>query len=256
MVHCGDCDEASGLYCGGKGTGVAGQCSACIPNETCESIEASNPGKNACGSLWNGCEQIHCGDCDGASGETCGGGGVANVCGVCVPNANACAGKNCGQVFNGCAWVSCGGDCAAGQECGANGVANVCGTCTPTTSCAAQGKTCGSLWNGCIMEQCGSCDSGEKCVQNGTQCCEPDTCSAHVGQCGDIPDGCGGNIQCGCPSSQTCVSGSCCTRLTCRDIAASVGGNPSTGCVPGPQVNFADDCGGIVQCEQCIVEPE
>jgi hypothetical protein len=169
--------------------------------------------------------------------------------------ADPCAGKNCGQVWDGCQNVTCAPDaCGAGQQCGAGGVANVCGTCQTTTSCGAQGKICGTLWNGCINEPCGSCGDGQRCIGGGTQCCTPKTCADHVGQCGDdIDDGCGGSLHCDCLSeSQTCLGGSCCTRRSCQEIAAQVGGDTHTGCVNGPQTNFVE-CGEIVQCELCAI---
>ncbi len=104
-----------------------------------------------------------------ASPQTCGGGGVANVCGsTCTPTTCAAAGKNCGSISNGCGGTLNCGSCASPQTCGGGGVANVCGsTCTPTT-CAAAGKNCGSISNGCGGTlSCGSCTSPQTCGGGG-----------------------------------------------------------------------------------------
>ncbi len=263
-VNCGSCDEQSGEYCGGKGTGVANICSECVPDplKTCAGLSAANGGKETCGVLRSPCGNEDCQGCP--EGQKCGAGGVANVCDVCVPTSDdVCAGKNCGTAWNGCENVRCGPDaCAEGETCGANGVANVCGVCSPVTSCAEQGKVCGTVWNGCVNEVCPGCEQGEKCINNGAACCKPRTCaevpSSELKQCGTLSDGCGGNIQCDCPyESQNCVTSGdksqCCTRRTCQEIAAQVGGNsPKLGCVNGPQTNFVE-CGQIVQCELCAV---
>jgi hypothetical protein len=171
---------------------------------------------------------------------------VANVCGLCVPKPNACLNKDCGTVFDGCKQVSCGAACTGGKTCGGGGVANLCGVCTPTTSCGAQNRICGTLSNGCMSETCGACASGERCTNNGTECCKPQTCSAHVGQCGTFSDGCGQTISCGCAGGYTCVGNSCCQPKTCFDF-----GLDGRDCVAGPQRIFSDTCGGLITCDVC-----
>src|SRR5215813_13205186 len=109
---------------------------------TCTPTTCVAQGKN-CGTIPNGCGgTLTCGVC--TAPQTCGGGGIANVCGVgCVPTTCAAQGKNCGTIPDGCGGTLTCGVCTAPQTCAGAGVANVCGTCTPTT-CAAQGKNCGT----------------------------------------------------------------------------------------------------------------
>ena len=55
----------------GRGRDCSGQSTpVCVPTKTCT-------GK--CGTIWDGCKEIACGGC--TAPETCGGGGVDNVCG-------------------------------------------------------------------------------------------------------------------------------------------------------------------------------
>jgi len=248
-VYCGDCEANE--YCGSGGT--ANTCVQCDPSLTCAGWSVAHGGKQACGVIKDPCGDHNCGDC-AASNEKCEAGGTANICDVCVPTPNVCAGKNCGTVWDGCNNVRCGSDtCGAGETCGANGVANVCGVCAPVGSCESAGKICGTYWNGCANEDCKACGKGEKCINNGTQCCAPKTCADHASQCGDIDDGCGGTLHCDCPSqNQSCFNGSCCVRRTCQEIANQIGGNdPVIGCVDGNQENFIE-CGEIVQCGLCL----
>jgi hypothetical protein len=144
----------------------------CTPT-TCSAAGA------ACGSVDDGCGgTLSCGTCT-VSGETCGGGGVPNVCGAVACTATTCAaaGKNCGTIDDGCGGtLACGTCTVAGETCGGGGIANVCaaGTCTPTT-CAAEGKECGTISDGCSDTlECGTCaGSGEACVDNAcTSACD------------------------------------------------------------------------------------
>jgi hypothetical protein len=95
---------------------------------TCKPVTCAAQGKN-CGTIMDGCgDTLDCGTCT-ASGESCGGGGVANVCGTgsCVPTTCAAEGKDCGLINDGCSnMISC-GTCAAPATCGGGGVENVCG---------------------------------------------------------------------------------------------------------------------------------
>jgi hypothetical protein len=87
-----------------------------------------------CGTIDDGCGiRINCGAC--APPQTCGGGGVENVCGTpdreCVPTTCAAEGKTCGTIDDGCGIrINC-GSCAPPQTCGGGGIANVCGTMGP-----------------------------------------------------------------------------------------------------------------------------
>jgi hypothetical protein len=216
ILDCGDCPE--GETC--SGGGVSNVCGtppppACRPT-TCAAAGAE------CGSLGDGCGgTLQCGTCP--QGETCGGGGTANVCGTppppaCQPTTCAAAGAECGLLGDGCGGTLQCGTCPQGETCGGGGTANVCGAppppaCEPTT-CEAAGAECGLLGDGCGGTlQCGTCPEGETCGGGGTAnvcsappppACEPTTCEAAGEECGPVPDGCGGTLDCGpCPEGQT-----------------------------------------------------
>ena len=128
-------------------------------------------GKN-CGTISDGCgATLTCGVC--TAPQTCGGGGVLNVCGVasaCTPTTCAAQGKNCGTISDGCGGTLTCGVCTAPQTCGGAFVANVCGVasaCAPTT-CAVQGKNCGTISDGCGGTlTCGVCTAPQTCGGGG-----------------------------------------------------------------------------------------
>ncbi|WP_217442622.1 hypothetical protein [Myxococcus sp. CA033] len=64
----------------------------------------------------NGCGGTYScgGTCTGYN--TCGGGGTSNVCG-CSADANACDGRECGNVDNGCGGSMSCGTCFGGAYC-------------------------------------------------------------------------------------------------------------------------------------------
>ena len=91
-----------GLMCGSGtdwcgGTLSCGMCPSvltCYNNKCCSPTTCDAQGKN-CGTISNGCGgQLMCGACT-VDGETCGGAGTANVCGVCKPKT--CGPTNCGN---------------------------------------------------------------------------------------------------------------------------------------------------------------
>src|SRR5262249_34707070 len=88
-----------------------------------------------CGSIADGCGgTLNCGTC--TAPQTCGGGGVANVCGAaaCTPTTCAAQGKNCGTIADGCGGTLGCGVCTAPQTCGGGGVPNVCGAAATTAT--------------------------------------------------------------------------------------------------------------------------
>lgn len=255
--NCGSC--SNGQACGGGG--VASQCGggvvvggdggACVPLTSC-----AQAGKN-CGTIANGCGgTLTCTGADGGaascpSGQTCGGGGTANVCGApaCTPFTKTAvctnAGKDCGFVSNGCGGViDCGATCATGI-CGGGGVPNKCGggvvlgadggTCTPQ-GCGT--KNCGQVANGCggLTTSCGTCTlPGQSCGGGGTAnvCGGAGACVARTAadcttlglNCGFIADGCGGVVQCG----ATCASGGICGGSGTANVCSGTPGS----CPPG-----------------------
>jgi hypothetical protein len=77
----------------------------------------------------NNCNQaITCAPNSCTGPQTCGGGGVPNVCG-CTDNGAACQGKECGTVINNCGVeVTCApNNCPGGTLCGVP-TPNLCGT--------------------------------------------------------------------------------------------------------------------------------
>ena len=133
------------------------------------------PSPDDCGTIPDGCGgTVSCGPACTAP-NTCGGGGMANVCG-CTPTTTMCpVGSNCGTVDNGCGMpITCGPACTAPNTCGGGGTANVCG-CTPSVTCPA-GANCGSIDNGCgTMVSCGgACSGSDVCVANVCTATPPD----------------------------------------------------------------------------------
>lgn len=139
IASCGTC--TSPAICGGGGPSTCGggditdggvfyaDGGACVARTGC------NPGE--CGPVADGCGGLlNCSSCP--SGESCGGGGVASMCGApaCVKKTS-CGTANCGYVADGCGGViNCGGStsCTAPNYCGGGG-ANICGVITPTPVC-------------------------------------------------------------------------------------------------------------------------
>jgi hypothetical protein len=130
---------------------------ACSPITVC-------PTGDNCGTLANGCGgTVTCGSC--TAPQTCGGSGVANVCG-CSPITVCPTGDNCGTLPNGCGGTVTCGSCIAPLTCGGTGTANVCG-CSPITVCPA-GDNCGTVPNGCGgTVTCGSCTAPLTCGGTG-----------------------------------------------------------------------------------------
>lgn len=157
VVNCGAC-TVMGETCGGGG--VPSRCGAsgtALVDGGCPALTQCPQGLN-CGAYADGCGgTINCGTCT-VSGETCGGGGMSNVCGAsnsCVPRSCAQAGANCGQVGDGCGGLTpnCGScDVDAGILCGVVSP-NVCGNAIP------DGGVCTNL-----CQQQNQCDAGTNTV--------------------------------------------------------------------------------------------
>jgi hypothetical protein len=243
--NCGACNTICpfGAICN------AGVC--CTP----EPASTTCAGKD-CGTAVNNCGQnVTCGPetCSG-TGETCGGGGVPNVCG-CTDDGTACAGKDCGDTVNNCGQtVNCGTCTGTGQTCGGGGIPGVCGCTDDGTACSD--KECGYATNNCgATVFCGDCGTGLTCCNN--HCVDLSSDNANCGDCGIT-----------CPASEflTCQTGSCecqpgvpdfCPNIGCVDLQTDVSncGSCGTECNTGAGeiccsgscrniLNDPDNCGG------------
>ncbi len=136
ILNCGTCTVA-GETCGGGG--MPNRCGATgvnIVDGGCQGLTACPMGLN-CGPIADGCgSTISCGTCT-VAGQSCGGGGMPNVCGAsasCTPRSCAQAQATCGQVGDGCGALTpnCGTcNIDAGVICGGGGIPNVCGSNIP-----------------------------------------------------------------------------------------------------------------------------
>lgn len=229
--------------CGGKcvptdvtnGCADVTRCTACATGETCvggppttcqcvPESKAVTCSKVDCGTVKNNCGQtVDCGTTKCLAPQSCGGGGVANMCG-CTPLKHICDGSSCGTFTDSCGNpYSCG--CIKPFSCGGGGVLGQCG-CTPTDPCGG-GANCGTFSNGCLGNVTCTCASPKTCGGGGVagKCgCPPfDPAAAclEAGQvCGKIPDNCGGTVSCG-----TCTAPGytrCCIDYCGRDTQACV----------------------------------
>ena len=121
---------ATGFHDDGTGVCVSTGCAEGYANlgggcEPCSPLTCSEQGKE-CGQVPDGCgRQLDCGSC--SPPLSCGGGGVANVCG-CTPTITCeSRGQNCDTFVDDCGTtVEC-GSCASPQTCGGDGSPGVCG---------------------------------------------------------------------------------------------------------------------------------
>lgn len=216
-------DGCDGSYscgtCGGSALCVAGSCE--VPACTAVTRTVACAGRT-CGTVGDGCGGTHsCGTCP--TGQQCGLRTAFQCAAVppstCVPltQQQACAGKQCGIVYNGCGTapanqINC-GTCPSGQFCGLQQAfqcaAPVPPQCTPNgTSCAALGWACGMAVN--------SCGTVYDCAAEGRTCGGAQTC---VG-------GLTGPTTCQNPGGSTCplcaavptCTGTAITRLTGRVV--------------------------------------
>lgn len=182
-LTCGTCDDPALPYC------TAGTCTAA----ECHPQDCAQLGKN-CNAVSDGCgDLVACGGC--TAPQSCGGGGVANVCG-CTPLTCAQLGASCGDYPDGCGGtVSCGG-CAAPQSCGGGGTAKACG-CTPSVVACPAGQNCGTVPDGCGGNvACGQCALPDNTCSGNVCSCAPSFCDA---TCGYGTDNCGNSCYSGVP---------------------------------------------------------
>jgi hypothetical protein len=239
---------------------------SCVSAPSCTPLTCANfPGK--CGVQGDGCGGVtaNCGTC--TSPETCGGGGVASVCGY--PDSGTCASKTCddlgikcGPTGDGCGNVIQCGSCTSPATCGGGGTPGQCGYpdagCTPLTCANYPSTTCGEQSNGCggVTAYCNPCTSPATCGGGGVanQCgypsgsCTPSTCTSLGLQCGYGANGCGGvTASCG-----TCPAGSSCENNMCVPVDAGSACVPQTCSELGVQCGQTDNgCGTLITCPTC-----
>lgn len=211
-AQCGEC--ALPQTCGGSGAeGVCG-------DGTCTESDADlckRFGKNCddfqAKDLCNKPRAVNCGSC--TAPDTCGYGGVDNVCGRCwTPETDAelCTRLNtfCGSVT---ATDLCGdlrtvhcGDCpdACTENC-----PDGCTVETAQQMCGRLGKDCGTVTDtdahcgGSRTVYCGYCRAPNACGADNVCACKPKTCAELGRSCGKVPDDCGGEVDCGACSGST-----------------------------------------------------
>lgn len=269
ILDCGACLGA-GEVCGGGG--VANVCGP-GPTVACTSISCTQSGGRYCGQVGDGCGRLlDCGTCP--TGQSCGGDGVAGVCGTgsatCTPlTCTPTGGRYCGKIGDGCGHSLDCGACPDGSACGSGGTPGVCagsaGTpgapgCVATTCDQAGGRFCGTVGDGCGGTlACGDCPAGQVCGAQTAHVCAPDpascqavSCTTATGKyCGKIGDGCGKTVDCGdCAAGQTCggsgtanvcgVPAGSCTALTCAPAGGQYCGKIGDGC--GKELDCGSAC--------------
>jgi hypothetical protein len=246
--------------CAGKTCGTASDgCSAvydcggaCAPN--CTPLTACPSGIN-CGVISDGCDgTLNCGMCTPPA--VCGGGGMANKCGVpmCDPLTCQDQGARCGMVGDGCGGSDDCGPCPSGQVCTTvNGVPNRCTGCQPI-ACDDVDAECGTIGDGCgDTVNCGNCPTGQICgATSPNKCgpgtgCTPLTCDDVNAECGIIGDGCGGQVDCG-----KCRTGKVCGIDTPFQCGDPPGCDPATCDSQGAECGLiGDGCGDLLDCGAC-----
>jgi hypothetical protein len=192
----------------GESGGRWGACTGSgAPTASCTAGSSSH-----CGGISDGCGGVlKCGTCP--EGQSCGGGGEPNVCGVgtCAPSTCSSQGLACGAASDSCGGTLNCGACPGGETCGGAGIPNQC-ACAPTT-CTALGDACGTDTDGCGGTlNCGACPEGQTCGSGGTPhqcgCTATTTCQSLGYACGSTTDNCGNSLDCGsCSSGQVCGGG-------------------------------------------------
>ncbi len=211
----------------------------CTPT-TCEQA-----GKN-CGVISDGCNAtLDCGTCSGA--ETCGGGGVGNVCGTgtCTPTTCAAQGKNCGIISDGCdATLNC-GSCSGSDTCGGGGTANVCGApAAPLPTCSdgiqngnETGVDCGGSCSACAPTP--SCfdgirngnETGVDCGGSCSACAPTASCSDGIKNGNETGVDCGGSCS-ACAPTASCSDGIKNGNETGVDCGGSCSACATSSCTP------------------------
>lgn len=186
-----------------------GPCREC-QSGSCQPVPAATicaaQGKN-CDSIPDGCGgTVDCGTC--SAPQTCGGGGVANVCGC---STTTCAAQNavCGTVSDGCGGTLNCGTCDGGFVC--CGGRCLLGACCNDSDCGGSRHCCSGLCLDCCRDSdCGTdafcdvgtctpiCHTNDECPTD-FRCCPPGSVSqpGSCARCCDNTDCTGGLSCCG-----------------------------------------------------------
>jgi len=145
------CTPPGGQYCGTVGDGCLGTmtCPACTGDWICDEglcrggptcvarTSCAEGDTSYCGLIGDGCGGgLDCGEC--VAPETCGGTGIASVCGdpACVPiGCPLPTGQYCGVIGNGCGGALDCGECPGGAVCGGDGAPGICPGSTGGLGC-------------------------------------------------------------------------------------------------------------------------
>ena len=190
-----------------------------------------------CGPTTNNCgKTVQCSTTCSGTAQTCGGGGVAGMCGCTPASTTQTCGTHCGTLTNNCGLsVDCGG-CTSPQTCGGGGTATVCG-CTANCSgkCGGSDGCGGTCPNNCVAPQtCGGGGTANVCG-----CSDSSACTGH---CGTLTNACWASVTCpGCTGVNTCGGGGTANVCGCSDSSAC-----SSHCG-----TLTNSCGVSVTCPGC-----
>lgn len=217
VLECGGCTD--GEYCG-----IVEHNRCTNPNSLCVPIDRDVAcADKACGKESDGCQGVYeCGSC--GDGEACGvakpfqcdalptlgtDGGVQFSC-VPLTAEQACAGKECGVVFDGC---------GATEE---------------------HQYDCSDVNGGCAVDEwCGIQEAFQCDPAPGANCGDASSCAELGWECGMAVDDCGNVIDCGEEGLSCDTVTEACVGIPAKCVVGGGGSGPDLGC---------DVCHAIPQC--------
>lgn len=205
----------------GASSGAAGQAPLTLPlTVTGGCVPVSCSGGPSCGPQPNGCGGTETCGCTNLGGQTCGGGGVAGMCGPFVLAVTALT-LNPTTVISGNSSIGTvtlnGAAPSGGALVGLSSTSSFVtvpdfitvaagqtgGTFTATTASFSAGQVFAE-----ITAAKGDSVNAYMTVNAPTGSCVPSTCANLAKNCGSLSDGCGGTLSCGsCSAPQTCGGG-------------------------------------------------
>jgi hypothetical protein len=225
------CDGKGGCPAQTKTNCTGGQCLADGSDcETCtDESSATTCAGGRCGPTVNNCgHTVQCPTTCSGTGQTCGGGGTAGLCGcTSAGKTETCGTSNCGTAIDNCGkQISC-GTCSPGSSC----VNGTC--CTPACTNKCSGP------DGCGGTCSATCPPGQTCGAVTPNACG---CAPNCNnKCGGVSDGCNGSCNGQCGANAICQSGTC---QSCGTLTACGGGCVNTSSDPTHCGNCVTVCGG------------